>query len=231
MSDKHQLRSQRLNTTINTTSKKEDKQCLAVVNQVIENLSNEFGLNLCWQKRTFLNEIIDNVKLKYSKVSFATTLKTSYMSPDGGITYLIDKRGNKYPILIAEVKNQGTNDLRVKEGLKKQSLGNAVERLGKNVIGFKTLMLGEKIFPFICFGDGCDFADGSSILDRVCTIAMFGELNTDNTFNAGPNGEFARGSYYFREPKWTTKEMYERMYNVAKQSILYYLKKYGKRNF
>lgn len=32
------------------------------------------------------------------------------MKPDGGILFIIDKSCNKYPILIAEQKKQGTND-------------------------------------------------------------------------------------------------------------------------
>lgn len=231
MSNKSQLSQQRLNTAINKTSKLEDKQCLGVVNKLIQDLTNELDINIEWQKRIYLHEAVDILKQRFKNISFATPKKRSSMSPDGGVTSIVDKCGNKYPILIAEVKNQGTNDIREKEGKKKQALGNAVERLGKNVIGIKTLMLGENIFPFICFGDGCDFAEGSSILDRVVTIAMFGELNQNNTLNDGPNNEFARGSYYFREPKWTFEEMYEKMYSVAKQSILYYFKKYGKRNF
>jgi type II restriction enzyme len=45
-----------------------------------------------------------------------------------------------YPVLIAEVKNQGTNDLRAEEGLLKQAKGNAIERLGKNLLGLRTAL-------------------------------------------------------------------------------------------
>ena len=54
--------------------------------------------------------------------------------------YIVTKDEQKYPILITEMKNQGTNDLRLKEGKKKQAKGNAIERLGKNVIGFRTAL-------------------------------------------------------------------------------------------
>ena len=87
------------------------------------------------------------------------------------------KKGELYPILITEVKNQGTNALRIKEGLKEQARGNAIERLGKNVIGLRTALSSESIFPFVCFGFGCDFSSLFSILDSVVTIAMFGMLN------------------------------------------------------
>ena len=71
------------------------------------------------------------------------------MTPDGGITFIVDKYNRYFPILIFEVKNQGTNDLRLQEGKTKQAQGNVVEKLGKNVIGFRTYMLDESIFPFV----------------------------------------------------------------------------------
>lgn len=46
-------------------------------------------------------------------------------------------------------------------------------------------MLREAIMPFVCFGYGIDFEDGSSILDRVATIAMFGHLNRIHLMKSG----------------------------------------------
>ncbi len=176
--------------------------------------------------------MIASLKKKYPSVSFAEPANAaSFVTPDGGMAFLVDKAGNEYPILIAEVKNQGTNDARAAEGKGKQSLGNAVERLGKNVIGFRSYMMNEGIFPFVCFGDGCDFADGSSILDRVHTIALFGEINADHTVNEGPDGIFNRGSYYFREAPWTAEEMKTVLIDVARRSVSYYFEKYGKDHF
>jgi type II restriction enzyme len=144
---------------------------------------------------------------------------------------MITKNEQKYPILITEMKNQGTNDLRLKEGKKKQAKGNATERLGKNVIGFRTALLNESIFPFVCFGDGCDFAQNSSILDRVITISMFGKLNISRIHNEGPNGIFNRGSFYFRKKLWTPNEMAKIMIDIAEKSVYYYFSKYGENNF
>lgn len=36
-------------------------------------------------------------------------------------------------------------------------------------IGFRT----ESIFPFVCFGDGCDFDEKSTIINRVASIIIF----------------------------------------------------------
>ena len=98
------------------------------------------------------------------------------------------------------MKNPCTNDLRAEEGLPAQSKGNAIERLGKNLIGLRSALFRENIFPFVCFGYGCDFAPGSTILDRVSVMAMFGELNRTYLFNE-EQGRFKRGSFYFRRNK------------------------------
>ena len=232
MAKKDELREIRKNTVINDTSKREDKQCQKVISEIVPMLEEQFNVTLEWQKKILLTDIISYLRDSFPEVEFANPEKnTSFMTPDGGITFIVDKKGNRYPILIAEVKNQGTNDLRAREGKKKQAQGNAVERLGKNVIGFRTYMLTESIFPFVCFGDGCDFEEGSSILDRVLTIAMFGKMNEDHTSNMGPNGIFNRGSYYFRSDYWTAGEMKTILYDVAKRSIFYYFAKYGEPQF
>lgn len=232
MAKSDQLRQLHKNMQLNIESKREDEQIKNIISSIIIELKTEFHVDIRFQKTLSLMEIINMLKSSFPMVSFSTPEKEkSYMSPDGGITYLVDKKGNKYPILIGEVKNQGTNNKRLLEGMPKQAQGNAVERLGKNVIGFRTYMLNESIFPFVCFGDGCDFSQGSSILDRILTIAMFGELNKDHTANEGPNGLFNRGSFYFRENYWTKKEIHDILYSVARRSIFYYFSKYGDDSF
>lgn len=156
----------------------------------------------------------------------------SSIRPDGGILYMQGPPADKcsHPILVAEVKNQGTNDLREGEGLPKQAKGNAIERLGKNLIGLRTALMRESIFPFICFGYGCDFEEGSSILDRVSTMAMFGKLNTTHLYNE-EEGKFIRGSFFFRENKWSVEEMATAMIDIAERSVLYYFSKYREGHF
>jgi type II restriction enzyme len=153
------------------------------------------------------------------------------MNPDGGILSIRDNKDTNYPILIVEVKNQGTNELRIAEGKPRQSKGNAIERLGKNVIGFRTAMLNEGIIPFLCFGYGCDFHESSSILDRVVTIAMFGPLNEIQVVPQGDKAAFNRGSFFFRPQPWTADEMADIMYQVSTRSIHFYYAKYGADRF
>lgn len=232
MSHKLQLSHQRNNTIINAISKRQESELMKTVRRVVTQLRSQYcGIQLNWMPQWELNNIISNLKTSYPEVKFCQCFDKSAMKPDGGVLSLVDTMGRCYPILISEKKNQGTNDLRAAEGKPKQAKGNAIERLGKNVIGLRAALLGESIFPFVCFGDGCDFADDSSIIDRVKTIAMFGELNELHLHNEGPNGLFNRGTYYFREKQWTEEEMFHHSYEIARRSILYYISKYGFENF
>jgi type II restriction enzyme len=231
MASKDNLRKQRTGTIINNTSEKREGKAAAALGKVMLHIINKFGVKLEHESNLYLKNIVEKLKMVYPNVDFDYKFKTSSMRPDGGILYIAAKDGQKYPILITEMKNQGTNDLRLKEGKKKQAKGNAIERLGKNVIGFRTALLNESIFPFICFGDGCDFSSDSSILDRVITISMFGKLNKIRVHNEGPNGIFNRGSFYFREKLWTSSEMAQKMIEIAEKSVYYYFSKYGEKNF
>ena len=231
MSKKEELRVQRINTVINKTSKKQENDLLNALNELVQKIDEEFSVRLFHEGRILLSEITNKLKELFPEEEIAKPFPTSSMRPDGGILYLLDKADNKYPILITEVKNQGTNDLRAQEGKPRQAQGNAIERLGKNVIGFRTFLLDESIFPFVTFGYGCDFADGSSILDRVLTINMFGKLNKTNVYNTGVQESFNRGSFYFREDRWNKDEMISIMYDIAKKSIYYYFSKYGEEKF
>ena len=182
MARKHQLRVKRAGTVINVTSKMQESDVIKALMQVVDYLSATFAkkIFLVHEKKWHLKDIVAELRHTYPDTEFHYHFDSSSIRPDGGILYIQGKTGDRltFPILIAEVKNQGTNDLRAEEGLPKQAKGNAIERLGKNLIGLRTALMRESIFPFVCFGYGCDFEADSSILDRVSTMAMFGKLNT-----------------------------------------------------
>ena len=228
MAKSDQLRQTRAGTVINTTSRKQESDVYLALTSVMEKIAAAYGLRLHHDLNWHLKYVVDNLRKNYPEEVFSYFFETSSIRPDGGILSLLDDDGNKYPILISEVKNQGTNRKREEEGLKKQAMGNAIERLGKNVIGLRTALMHEAIFPFVCFGYGCDFEETSSILDRVTTIAMFGKLNTTYLHNTGDGGRLNRGSFYFRDPKWSVDEMQTIMYDIAERSIFYYFSRYGK---
>ncbi|MBT9137062.1 MAG: Type-2 restriction enzyme RsrI [Firmicutes bacterium] len=234
MAKKQQLREQRAGTVINAISKKQESEVMQALQQVEKYLRSRFGetIRLSHTPQWYLKDLVSELKHCFPDVDFHNHFHNSSIRPDGGILFLNGGEDDKitYPILIAEVKNQGTNDLRLAEGKSKQARGNAIERLGKNVIGLRAALLRESIFPFVCFGYGCDFEEKSSILDRVTTIAMFGRLNTTYLFNE--NGErFNRGSFYFRENKWSVDEMFSVMSDIAERSVQYYFSKYREDHF
>lgn len=230
MAQKARLRENRYGTVINITSSKQEIELAEAMIETSEAVTAKFGLTLVHQKGILLKDIVAALREQFPSIPFGEPLPRSRMSPDGGILSVVSADGKRvHPILITEVKNQGTNDLRLAEGLAKQAMGNAIERLGKNVIGFRAMMLDEGIIPFVCFGYGYDFQDGSSILDRVRTIAMFGELNTINVVPEGEDGRFNRGSFYFRQAAWSRVEMVEVMTEVATRAVHYYIAKYGEK--
>ena len=220
MSYKDQLREQRYNTVINHISKHQEYDCLHIGKSLPSLLQEEFSVKLTVEEDIKLVTII-LLQKNFPEIDFHRCFDSPSMRPDGGLLYLIDKKGHKFLTLITEVKikEQMTCDCKK---------GNAIECLGKNVIGFHTLLLKESIFPFVCFGYGCDFEDTSSILDRVVTIAMYGQLNTIYLHN---KELFNRGSFFFRRDKWTAKGMFDTMYEIAKGSISYYFSKYGEDSF
>lgn len=234
MARKHQLRKQRAGTVINVTSKKQESDIIQALQQVVDYLGEKFGkrIVLVHESQWYLKDIVAELQRTYPEIEFHYHFDSSSIRPDGGILYIRGKSGDEltYPILIAEVKNQGTNELRIAEGLPRQARGNAIERLGKNLIGLRTALMRESIFPFVCFGYGCDFEESSSILDRVTTMAMFGKLNTIYLYNEG-NGRFNRGSFYFRPQQWSIDEMANIMKQIAERAVLYYFSKYGEEHF
>ena len=234
MARSSQLRVQRAGTIINVTSRQQETTLIKALNKVVDYLNDKFAkrIILAHENQWRLKDIVGELRHCFPGVDFHYHLDSSSIKPDGGFLFITSNQNDTltYPILISEVKNQGTNDLRRKEGLPRQARGNAIERLGKNVIGLRTALMRESIFPFVCFGYGCDFEEGSSILDRVSTMAMFGRLNKIYLHNE-EGGKFNRGSFFFREEEWTVDEMFDVMKEIADRAVLYYFSKYGEDYF
>ena len=172
--------------------------------------------------KLMLSAVIDGMGKRYPqyKESLAKVMGTSFIKPDGGFLYASDAKGNRRLILVAEVKRQGTNDKRLTEGLKKQAKGNAIERLGKNLIGIRALFKEEDILPFVCFGSGDDFNEGSSIRDRVITMNDYFPLNI--IFIKKEYLPFEPVSMLFRAKQWSTVEMTKIMKDITTISIKHY---------
>lgn len=232
MAGKDELRLLRDGMVINRISTRQEKALDRAVWAIADELQAMFpGVRLHHVREWKVAEVVAALRMTHPGVDFECFFPSSSIRPDGGILSILRRDGRCLPILIAEKKNQGTNDLRALEGKGKQARGNAIERLGKNVIGFRAAMSHEAIFPFVCFGDGCDFAADSTILDRVVTIAQFGALNTEHLYRQGPHGEFQRGTFHFRVAEWSEAEMTTLGLSIARQSVQHYLAAYGAHQF
>jgi type II restriction enzyme len=199
-----------------------DKDIIIAVNTVISTLQVKYpNLSFDHQKTMRLTDIIAMLSKQYPEYAnrFGTPLATSFISPDGGFLFATNKQGQRRIVLVSEVKRQGTNDARELEGLPKQSQGNAIERLGKNLTGIRAIFKNEGVLPFVCFGHGHDFRDGSPILDRVLTMNEFFPLNT--IFVQKDFMPFEPASLLFRYDNWSIEEMAEHMCNIAIKAIEY----------
>ena len=218
----------------NTESQRQDVKIKNVIDKLLEKLRKKYPtLNFGCDSEYPVKVLEEMVSCGKINTQEKTTIK-----PDGGLVW-VKINSEKYYILVSEQKKQGTNDKRLIEGKSKQGKGNAIERLGKNVIAVEILFGDEEITPVVAFLQGCDFFDGeSSIPDRVRTIAKFQPLNQINIYkkqlqkyNWFAGSFFMRGHSMNEEPgtsDWTFDEMSTILLDVATQSIEYYLSKYGK---
>lgn len=218
----------------NKVSKTDDKNIYTAAANVIEYLEKRFDMKnkysdyyLEFAKSIKIVDMINFIKKRKIRTEFYE-YEDRAIYPDGGVIYLVSKKDEvKYPLVIAEVKQQGTNNERIKEGKKKQATGNAIERLGKNLMAIKAYMHYEDITPFVCFGHGCDFAPKEkTVLTKVYLLNEFYDLNkiyVNKRDNDREHGGFSPVSMYFREEQWTTEEMFDIMKEIAEYSFRYWL--------
>lgn len=127
-----------------------------------------------------------------------------------GVEIIAEPEWAEFEDIIKNGAVSNPNDKRAAEGLKKQAQGNAIERLGKNLTGIKAMMNHEGITPFVCFGHGCDFDEGSKILARVSTMNEFYDLNKIYIFKRDGDRDqntYAPTSMFFRLEKWTIEDI------------------------
>lgn len=113
---------------------------------------------------------------------------------------------------------------------KKAAQGNAIERLGKNLIGIKAALSHEPLMPFVRFGQGCDFAENydekSFAMSKISMMNEFYPLNRAYIFKRDGSSErnrFAPVSMYFRENNLKQEEMFEILKEIGETSVRYYI--------
>lgn len=219
----------------NTKSKLDDKAIYIAMRKVISYLNTRFDMEnqfpeyeIIFETSLLVADMVKFIKSKGIRNDFDYSYIDRKITPDGGVLFLQNKQTKeKRPILISEIKRQGTNDERLKEGKEKQATGNAIERLGKNLTGIKAMMNYEKITPFVCFGWGCDFAeDQITVLAKVGILNEFYPLNKTFVFKRDGNADcnrYSPVSMYFREKPWSVDEMFDIMKEIAETALRYYL--------
>lgn len=222
----------------NTKSKFDDKAVYQSMEIVSNYINTRFKMDtdfpdweLDFEHSIQIGYMINFIKRKHMRMEFETKYADRSIVPDGGILYLVNKHNKeKFPLVIAEIKRQGTNKERIREGKEKQATGNAIERLGKNLTGIKTMMNYENITPFVCFGWGCDFAldteETGTVLSKVVTMNEFYPINRIQVFKKDGDAShnyFSPVSMFFREEQWSVQEMADIMKEIAETSFRYYL--------
>ncbi|MBT1035915.1 hypothetical protein KJY78_06105 [Canibacter sp. lx-45] len=114
MANKERLRRNRYGTVINVTSSKQELQLAEALVNVTERLTAKFGVAFKHEKTVMLADIVASLRQSFLSVVFCDPLPNTYMNPDGGILSIVSADSERtFPVLITEVKNQGTNDLRL----------------------------------------------------------------------------------------------------------------------
>lgn len=196
-------------TIFNESAKSFETNLFSVVGEIQKELSQKYPkYTFVMQKRLGKHE----VAAKLNRKRYNPENSRSFINPDGGVLYLV-KNDQKYAILISEAKKQGTNKERLKEGKKKQSAGNAIERAHKNYNEFCLYCNDLPYLPYVMFAFGCDFFTGSSINDRLDAMTNYLPRNVNYV------GKEKVATIFIREKEFTKQEMYSKMKDVALTSI------------
>jgi len=179
-----------------------------VLPHVIERLKEEHpDANIQWHKN------ILKTSDYYDLGDYTLQNKRAAIKPDGGmITF------NGTPIFFGEVKNQGTNHLRIKEGLSRQAMGNGIERIYKNIVEIQHIMKDYSFMPYAIFVQGSDFHEGSAMVDRLSMLSPFNTLRVANSHQ--PSVFLKINPSWDIDPElWAAEEIYGVCYDICKSSI------------
>lgn len=199
----------------NTESKHDDKQLYEVSKTVVQMLQKCFPN----QKDNFyLTEKISLGTIgKLRGIPIENQYKDNASKPDGGIIWW-----GKNPLVITEAKRQGTNNAREKEGKDRQALGNAIERLGKNLAIYRKLYRDETIFPFICYCRGCDFGH-PYILSKLYGMNDMHNIGEYYYHNIGNDQPFS--CIYTSGEEFDTQYLLMKIFKMAINSLSYFSQK------
>jgi type II restriction enzyme len=234
-------------------AQKHDASIREVVELIEEHLKKTYT-NFTFRHRKTLSKKEINEKLSALNSDFGQVLfvRKSSIKPDGGIIEVKDTFGKWRIVLVGESKHQGNDVEKIEAGIKQGKnkdkdlmvAGNAIERVHKNILEFRNVMLDELHFPYVVFFQGSNFAtktfsvespDGRKVkishdagamnrIDRI-TASSFGmQINKNYCKNifvkCGNNLQMLQvASLYFQCPSWTLGDMSAIMYEIAQTSL------------
>ncbi|MBI51621.1 MAG: hypothetical protein CL779_00180 [Chloroflexi bacterium] len=184
------------------------------VRDVMKQLYNDLQLKYPQKEWKLMTNIPQTMISKNINEKYVPSNKKSSIRPDGGVLFM-----DNIPVLSTEAKKQGTNDKRKKDGKSKQQMGNAIERAHKNYNEIKNLQEQYLFTSYILFGYGCDFVEGSSIVDRLSAMTYYDTFNTlhikDQIIEKKINGKHLierrkKASVFLQEDPFDEKFIYEK---------------------
>ena len=194
----------------NECAKIHDGKVGDVMNKVFRDIPKKYPTK-CFELKKSIPQITIS---KNINETYTPSNPRSSIRPDGGVLYM-----NGIPVLSTEAKKQGTNSERKKCGKKKQAMGNAIERAHKNYNEIKNLYNPYLFTSYLLFGYGCDFAEGSSIVDRLSAMTDYDTFNTlhikDEIVNVKIDGKELnerrkKASVFLQEEAFTDEFIYNK---------------------
>jgi len=240
-------------TIFGEAAQRHDLSIRVVSAGVLAVLAEEFP-SLEFRQRNSLTKQEIHKKLSTIDPRLGKTLfvRSSSIKPDGAITEVKDRHGRWRVVLVGESKHQGNDIEKItvgeKQGKKKDQdfmvAGNALERVHKNILEIRNLMIDERHFPYAVFLQGSNFAtesfqidcrDGRVVkvihdsgmlnrIDRVTASNLGREINKNYceniTISVGGSPQMLQiASLYFQAAPWEAKEMGEIMLDIARTSL------------
>lgn len=216
---------------------------------VLATLREKFP-KLEFRKRETISKEEINKKLRSIDARLGKTLfvKNSNIKPDGGALEVKDENNVWRIILVGESKHQGNDVEKILAGVKQgknknQDLmvaGNAIERVHKNILEIRNMMLDESHFPYVVFLQGTNFAIETKIvkdptgreikichdvgslnrIDRVTASSYGMEINTNHCKCIEVhNQKIQAASLYFQCDEWSEDAMFAIMIEIAETSL------------
>ena len=200
----------------NECAKAHDVKVRYVMSRVLSIIQAMFPERHFELKAVILQKNISgNINSKYQPSNPKSSIR-----PDGGVLFM-----DGIPILSIEAKKQGTNSERERGGKKKQAMGNAIERAHKNYNEIKNMQDKYPFTSYLLFAYGCDFVNGSSIIDRLSAMTYYDSFNTlhikDEITEKNINGEQLRerrkkASVFLQEQPFEETFIYEKCMDAIK---------------